>query len=69
MKIHFHEGDLPGGVDFGKSVAIDTETLGLSITGEKYTVVSRQHMVTCSCSPSLPLCSVVRCFKDDVLFF
>jgi ribonuclease D len=29
MRIHFHEGDLPGGVDFGKSVAIDTETLGL----------------------------------------
>ena len=50
-------------------LTIDTETLGLSITGEKYTVVSRQHMVTCSCSPSLPLCSVVRCFKTDVLFF
>ncbi len=30
MKIHFHEGDLPGGVDFGKSVAIDTETMGLN---------------------------------------
>jgi ribonuclease D len=29
MRIHFHEGDLPGGVDFGKSVAVDTETLGL----------------------------------------
>ncbi len=44
-------------------LTIDTETLDLSITGEKYTVVSRQHMVTCSCSPSLPLCSVVRCFQ------
>jgi hypothetical protein len=41
------------------TLTIDTETLGLSITGEKYTVVSRQHMVTCSCSPSLPLCSIV----------
>jgi hypothetical protein len=50
-------------------LTIDTETLGLSITGEKYTVASRQHMVTCSCSPSLPLCSVVRCFKPYVLFF
>lgn len=30
MKIHFHEGDLPAGVDFGRSVAIDTETLGLN---------------------------------------
>jgi hypothetical protein len=26
-------------------------------------------MVTCSCSPSLPLCSVGRCFKSYVLFF
>ncbi len=50
-------------------LTINTETLGLSITGEKYTVVSSQHMVTCSCSPSLPLCSVVRCFKSYVLFF
>jgi hypothetical protein len=33
------------------------------------TVVSRQHMVTCSCSPTLSLCSVVRCFKAYVLFF
>jgi ribonuclease D len=30
MKIHFHEGDLPNSVDFGNSVAIDTETLGLN---------------------------------------
>jgi ribonuclease D len=30
MKLHFHEGDLPSSVDFGKSVAIDTETLGLN---------------------------------------
>ncbi len=50
-------------------LTIDTETLGLSIIGEKHSVVSRQHMVTSSCSPSLPLCSVVRCFKDYVLFF
>jgi hypothetical protein len=27
-------------------LTIDTETLDLSIKGEKYTVVSRQHMVT-----------------------
>lgn len=29
MTIHFHEGDLPAGIDFGASVAVDTETLGL----------------------------------------
>jgi hypothetical protein len=50
-------------------LTIDSETLGLLITGEKYMVVSRQHMVTSSCSPSLHICSVVRCFKVYVLFF
>lgn len=29
MTIRFHRGDLPDGADFGQSVAIDTETLGL----------------------------------------
>jgi ribonuclease D len=30
MKIHFHEGDLPSGLDFGRIAAIDSETLGLN---------------------------------------
>ena len=30
MKIHLHQGDLPDGLDMGKLVAIDTETLGLN---------------------------------------
>jgi ribonuclease D len=29
VTIHLHKGDLPAGVDFGASVAIDTETMGL----------------------------------------
>ena len=29
MSIHLHRGDLPVGIDFGASVAIDTETMGL----------------------------------------
>ncbi|NVJ69367.1 MAG: ribonuclease D [Alphaproteobacteria bacterium] len=29
MAIHFYEGDLPDGLDFGSSVAIDSETMGL----------------------------------------
>lgn len=29
MSIFYHEGDLPNGVDFGTSVAIDSETMGL----------------------------------------
>jgi ribonuclease D len=30
MTIHYHRGDLPAGLDFGTSVAIDTETMGLN---------------------------------------
>ncbi len=29
MSIHLHHGDLPPGLDFGASVAVDTETMGL----------------------------------------
>ncbi len=29
MALHLHQGDLPEGLDFGASVAIDTETMGL----------------------------------------
>lgn len=30
MTIELHQGDIPSGLDFGASVAIDTETLGLN---------------------------------------
>ena len=30
MTVELHQGDLPSGLDFGSSVAIDTETLGLN---------------------------------------
>jgi ribonuclease D len=30
MNIRLHQGDLPDGLDFGASVAIDTETMGLN---------------------------------------
>jgi ribonuclease D len=30
MTIHYHKGDLPDGLSFGTSVAIDTETMGLN---------------------------------------
>ena len=29
MANHLHKGDLPDGLSFGQSVAIDTETMGL----------------------------------------
>jgi len=39
MKVHFHKGDLPAGHDFGRSVAVDTETQGLSMVRDKLCLV------------------------------
>ena len=39
MTVHYHKGDLPAGIDFGAAVAVDTETLGLSLTRDKLCVV------------------------------
>ena len=39
MAIHLHKGDLPEGLDFGASVAVDTETQGLSLMRDKLCLV------------------------------
>ncbi|MEN9874170.1 MAG: hypothetical protein RL186_1067 [Pseudomonadota bacterium] len=39
MTIHAHEGDLPDGLDLGPIVAVDTETLGLSLVRDALCVV------------------------------
>lgn len=39
MKVHFHKNDLPAGLDFGSSVAVDTETQGLSMVRDKLCLV------------------------------
>ncbi len=39
MTVHFHKNDLPAGIDFGKSVAVDTETQGLSLVRDKLCLV------------------------------
>jgi ribonuclease D len=39
LTIHFHKKDLPEGIDFGKSVAVDTETQGLSMVRDKLCLV------------------------------
>ncbi len=39
MAIKLYKGDLPAGLDFGKSVAVDTETLGLIPRRDKLCVV------------------------------
>ncbi len=39
MTIHFHRTDLPEGLAFGRRVAVDTETLGLSLQRDALCVV------------------------------
>lgn len=39
MAIKVHQGDLPEGLDFGKMVAVDTETMGLNAHRDKLCVV------------------------------
>ena len=39
MSIQLHKHDLPDGLDFGKAVAIDTETQGLSLVRDKLCLV------------------------------
>ena len=39
MAVRIHQGDLPEGLDFGSSVAVDTETMGLHSNRDKLCVV------------------------------
>jgi ribonuclease D len=39
VSVHSHEGDLPDGLDLGPLVAVDTETLGLSLVRDALCVV------------------------------
>ena len=39
MSIKLYRGDLPAGIDFGPSVAVDTETLGLLPRRDKLCLV------------------------------
>ena len=39
MTVHYHKGDLPADLNLGPIVAVDTETLGLSLTRDMLCVV------------------------------
>lgn len=39
MDIHLHQGDLPADVDLGASVAVDSETMGLSLQRDRLCLV------------------------------
>ena len=67
MSVKLYKGDLPDGMGFGSSVAVDTETQGLSLMRDKLCLVQlssgdgNAHIVqvdraTFDC-PNLPCCS------------
>jgi len=39
VKLHLHQDDLPADLDFGDSVAIDTETLGLNLARDRLCLI------------------------------
>jgi ribonuclease D len=39
MTVHFHEGDLPDGLDLGPEVAVDSETMGLRLGRDPLCVI------------------------------
>lgn len=58
MAVELHKNDLPDGLDFGKSVAIDTETLGLNPLRDRLCLVQlsggdgNAHLVQISAKPA-----------------
>jgi ribonuclease D len=56
-KIHLHRGDLPRGLDFGESVAIDSETMGLDL--------SRDRLCLLQLSAGDGVCHLVQFAQDD----
>ena len=45
MAVTLHKGDLPDGLDFGASVAVDTETMGLNPERDQLCVVLEAILV------------------------
>jgi ribonuclease D len=56
VSIHLHHGDLPAGVGFGASVAIDTETMGLD--------PNRDRLCLVQLSAGDGVCHLVQFAKD-----
>jgi ribonuclease D len=56
-EIHVHRGDIPGGLDFGDAVAVDTETQGLNLQRDRLCVVQL--------SAGDGVCHLVQMAADD----
>jgi ribonuclease D len=69
LTVHFHEGDLPDGLDLGSVVAIDSETMGLRLGRDPLCVVQLSagdgdaHVVRLS-RPDYPAPNLKRLLKD-----
>jgi ribonuclease D len=58
MKIKLHKNDLPNNIDFGKSVAIDTEAMGLNHTRDRLCLVQL--------SSGKGVCHLVQILNDEI---
>ncbi len=73
MAVHIHNDDLPGDLDFGYSVAIDTETMGLNPHRDRLCVVQISagdgdaHLVKLS-QPKKPCPNLVRLLTNHEIF-
>ena len=47
MSIHLHKNDLPDGLTFSGSIAVDTETLGLKTTRDRLYLVQLSAGTAC----------------------
>lgn len=67
-KIHLHEHDLPDGLDLGRRIAVDTETLGLKPHRDRLCVVQlsggdgQAHVVRIGPEPKAP--NLIRLLAD-----
>ena len=70
MTIHLHQGDLPDGLDLGKTVAIDSETMGLLPRRDRLCVVQlsagdgQAHLVRFSADDSYGAPNLKRLLAD-----
>ena len=70
MTIHLHAGDLPDGLDLGKIVAVDSETMGLSPRRDRLCVVQLSagdgvaHLVKFSTNDSYGAPNLKRLLAD-----
>jgi len=72
MTITLHQNDLPDGLDLGKSVAIDTETLGLNLQRDRLCLVQlssgdgNAHLVQIS-KPAAPCPNLTALLGDETV--